>query len=179
MKIHIPIWLIDTLKDFRKAIIGFAVVSGIGALIFAFASSFYTLVFALISTHIVIIALSLLILLSIASAYLLGKRNEKKKLAPKAIETISVVQQELLQYGSFKWDVTIYSNGHFKVAPFPYCAHHDMRLVEQWPLYFCPVYEECRSQISYKDIPIAKDQVESYIESELRKRRTQQGQYSR
>jgi len=176
MKIHIPSWLTDTLKDFRKAIIGFAVASGIGALILAVVSGIGTYVFALISTHIVIIALALLSLLLIASAYLAGKRNEKKKHTPKEEKSTYIVQQELFQYGSLKWDVTIYSNGHFEVAPFPYCARHDMRLVAQGPLYFCPAHNECPSQISSKAIPIAKERVESYIESELRKKRTEQGQ---
>ena len=172
MKIHIPAWLTDTLKDFRKELIRFAIVSGgLGAVILAYVTGFGTHLFALISSHITIIA----VLILFALFYLLGRRNEKSRTLTKTKNKVSIVQQELFQYGPLKWDMTIYSNGHFKVAPLPYCASHDMRLVKQGPLYFCPRFgTECNSQISYKNIPIAKAEVESHIESQLRKRHTQQ-----
>jgi hypothetical protein len=172
MKIHIPTWLTDTLKDFRKEIIRYLIVfGGLGAIILAYVTGIGTRLFALISSHIITVA----VLILFALFYLLGRRNEKSKTQIKTKKAdIAITQHELVQFGNFKWDVTVYSNGHFKISDIPYCAHHDLRLVEKWPLYFCPRFDECHLNISYKDIPFHVGNLESYIEKQLREQRTQQ-----
>jgi len=172
MKIHVPTWLTDTLKDFRKEIIRFLIVSGgLGAILLAYVTGIGTHLFALISSHIII----LLVLILFSLFYLLGRRNEISKTQIKLKKNeITITQHELIQFGRFKWDVTIFSNGHFEISQVPYCAHHDFRLVEQWPLYFCPRFDECNLSISYKDIPFHVGNLESYIEKQLREQRTQQ-----
>lgn len=119
---------------------------------------------ALISNHTTEIG----ILFLFALFYLLGQRIEKNKHKKTHLD-ISVVQQDLIQIGNLKWDVTLYSDNNFTIEPIPYCSVHDMKLVEQWPLYFCPRHGECNTSISKLDLPIALATVESHIESQLRK----------
>lgn len=154
----------EILKEFRQGILA-AIAVLVVASTLALLKSVRNLVYDLLQMPTTIGALLLLS----ALFFLLGKQIGKKKDIKKIPE---VTQQNLIQYGYLKWDITVYSNGHFEVAPMPYCSSHDMRLVEQWPLYFCPRFGECNSQISYREIPVAKAQVESYIESEIRKRNT-------
>jgi len=173
MKIHIPTWLTDTLKDFRKEIIRFLIVSGgLGAVILAYVTGIGTHLFVLISNHIVITAV--LILFSLF--YLLGRANVVSRInknKPKHNEP-TIVQHELMQFDRYKWDVTVYSNGHFEISNIPYCAQHDLRLVKKTPLYFCPRFDECHLSISYRDIPFIIGNLESFLEKQLREQHTQQ-----
>lgn len=165
MKNKILTWLIDTLKDFRKALITFFVASGIGALIVASLIKFGTRGYYLISNHLTEIGILLLFTLF----YLLGRRTEKSKFLIQSNNKVSIVHHDLVQIGNLKWDITIYSDNNFTIEPIPYCAIHDMKLVEQWPLYFCPRNNECNIFISKRDLPVAVATVESHIESQLRK----------
>lgn len=81
-----------------------------------------------------------------------------------------VVQHELIVIGSFKWNVTVYSDKTFQIAETPYCMHHDMMMVEAWPLYFCPVNSGCPT-IGRRDLPFAYQQATSILDAHLRKQK--------
>jgi len=142
------------------------VVAAGSVLTYASVKYFGIQLFDLIKSHKITIGGVLLF----AFATFLGMRYERRKHINKDKKGNTIIQHELIQFGYLKWDITLYANNHFDIGLFPYCAEHDLKLVEQWPLYFCPQYEACNSKISYKELPIAKAQVESYIEADLRKK---------
>lgn len=79
-------------------------------------------------------------------------------------------ESSFIQIGRLKWNATFSRDNRLVgLEQIPYCVQHEMKLVEQFPLYFCPLYGECNSNISRKDLPVAYQQAKSIIEAQLRK----------
>jgi hypothetical protein len=155
----------EILKEFRMGIL-----AAIAALIVAGGLAFLKSVRTLVCDTLNIQTTIGLLLLSSALFYFLGRQIEKQKYIKKTKENYRVVHHYFFKYDSLKWDVTIYADDHFKVDPLPFCAKHEMRLVEYELMYHCPRFDECNSQIDSIHLEPAKAEVESHIEAELRRR---------
>lgn len=159
-------WLKETMKETWKQVIAVVVVAtGLGAAIWAALKYLAGYVTDLVSTETTLGVLLLVILLT----YILGRLNEKTKWKPKEDE-IKVEQSDLVPIGPFKWEITLYSDGDFEISSLPFCKNHNTRLVEHWPLYFCPIDGNCPN-ISYTDLPVARQQAHSIMEAHLRKQK--------
>lgn len=157
-------WLKSLGQDFQRGFVTYIIVAaGLGAWLLAKLKVIGPVAYDLVNRRInICLALSLC-----ALAYLIGRIIGKSKWKPKT-EEIKIIQNELVEIGPLKWNVTLYSNGRFKVDPVPYCKNHGMKLVENWPLYFCPVDSYCAS-ISKTNLPVEQKRAISIMESHLRK----------
>ena len=101
-----------------------------------------------------------LIILAAILGYLRGKPKKKR--------AVKIVEELFMGGESYKWKITLYSNGSFQMEPIPYCSKHEMVLFENYPLYLCPLHNECNCQISRSDLPAIRDRSRSIIEAHIR-----------
>jgi hypothetical protein len=149
------------LKSIQDSLLTYVIgVGGFGAVLAGYFYNAGEVVLAIIksptSLGVVIVAGILFLILG----YLLGK--------PKKTTKPSLIHDQLVEVGPYKWDVKVYSDGRFTVGLKPYCAQHEMKLVENWPLYLCPLHSECSCQLSTSKLKVAYDQANSIIESGVR-----------
>jgi hypothetical protein len=159
-------WLKSLGQDFQRGFVTYIIVAaGLGAWLLAKLKVIGPAAYDLANSK---INISLALLLG-ALAYLTGRVIGKIKWKPKE-QGIKITETPLLQVGNFKWEFTFYSDNTFDVNPVPFCNHHDAKLIEHWPLYFCPVNSNCPS-ISYTDLPRAQQQAESLMDAHIRKQK--------
>jgi hypothetical protein len=162
-----PLWLTDIVKEVPKALIqGVVTFLGLGGLTVGIWKLYYGNVSFLANIQTTLWIALILITLS----YLLGRVTGKRKWLPTDYE-LSIIENPLIQIGQLKWELTRFSDGSFLVDTIPFCCKHDMRLVEHWPMYFCPLHNDCHTEISESNLQPAHQSAHSIIEAELRKRK--------
>lgn len=99
------------------------------------------------------------------SSALLSRKIDNAQMAPAAASDKSKTQ--FFTFGNYKWKADIYPSGYFKVAPFPFCAKHDLEFIIKGSGMSCPA-KDCDNTLSKYDDYEVKATAKSHIEKELR-----------